>query len=82
MKVAVKRHFQGRNVEITTEFIKLQDFMKLGDMVPSGGTAKLVIQDGAVTVNGETQLQRGKKLVPGDVVSFQGTVCRVVAHEA
>ncbi len=82
MKVSVKRHFEGQDVAITTEFIKLQDFMKFSDMVPSGGVAKMVIQDGAVKVNGETQLQRGKKLVPGDVVSFQGNQCRVVAHEA
>lgn len=59
-------------ITITTEFIRLQDMMKLGDLVASGGEAKVLIQDGQVQVNGETCLQRGKKLRPGDVVAFRG----------
>ena len=45
--------------------------MKLANMVSSGGEAKQLIQDGQVLVNGETCLQRGKKLRPGDTVTFQ-----------
>ena len=59
-------------VAITTEFIKLQDLMKFADMVSSGGEAKVLIQEGEVSVNGEVCLQRGRKIRPGDVVSFQG----------
>ncbi len=59
-------------VPIHTEFIKLQDFLKFCDAVPSGGVAKLLIQDGAVTVNGETCTMRGKKLHAGDMVSYDG----------
>ena len=59
-------------VTITTEFIKLQDLMKFGNLVASGGEAKVLIQEGEVSVNGETCLQRGKKIRPGDTVSFQG----------
>lgn len=59
-------------VTITTEFIKLQDLMKFADMVSSGGEAKVLIQEGEVSVNGEVCLQRGRKIRPGDVVSFQG----------
>lgn len=57
-------------VYITTEYIKLQDLLKLASAVSTGGEAKLVIQDGAVSVNGEICTQRGKKLRSGDTVSF------------
>ena len=59
-------------ITITTEFIKLQDLMKFADMVSSGGEAKVLIQEGEVSVNGEVCLQRGRKIRPGRVVSFQG----------
>jgi len=59
-------------IAITTEFIRLQDAMKLGNLTASGGEAKCLIQDGQVLVNGDTCLQRGKKLRPGDVIAFQG----------
>lgn len=62
-------------ITITTEFIRLQDLMKLADMASSGGEAKQLIQDGRVLVNGETCLQRGRKLRPGDTVSYQGRTC-------
>ena len=58
-------------ITITTEFIRLQDLMKLANMVSSGGEAKQLIQDGQVLVNGETCLQRGRKLRPGDTVTFR-----------
>ena len=59
-------------IQITTEFIKLQDLMKLADLVGSGGEAKVLILDGQVSVNGEICLQRGRKLRPGDVMTFRG----------
>lgn len=59
-------------ITISTEFIKLQDLMKFGNLVSSGGEAKVLIQEGEVSVNGEICLQRGKKIRPGDTVSFQG----------
>ena len=58
-------------ITIHTEFIRLQDLMKLGDLVSSGGQAKLLVQDGQVQVNGQVCLQRGKKLRPGDLVTFR-----------
>lgn len=64
-------------ITITTEFIRLQDLMKLGNLVGSGGEAKVRIQEGEVKVGGEICLQRGKKLRPGDVVVFQGKEYRV-----
>ena len=64
-------------IEITTEYIKLESFLKLANAVESGGMAKNVIQDGLVTVNGETCTMRGKKLRNGDIVSFYGESFRV-----
>lgn len=60
------------DIAITTEFIKLQDLLKLANLVGTGGEAKLVIQEGGVTVNGEICTMRGRKLRPGDVVFFRG----------
>lgn len=58
-------------ITITTEYIRLQDLMKLGSMASTGGEAKQLIQNGQVQVNGETCLQRGRKLRPGDTVTYQ-----------
>ena len=55
-------------ITITTEYIKLQDLLKLAGVVYTGGEAKVLIQEGAVTVNGAVCTQRGKKLRPGDTV--------------
>ena len=62
-------------ITITTEFIRLQDLMKLGSIAASGGEAKQLIQDGQVLVNGQPCLQRGKKLCPGDTVTFRNRTC-------
>jgi ribosome-associated protein len=59
-------------ISITTEYIKLQDLLKLASLTATGGEAKLAIQDGGVSVNGEVCTMRGKKLRPGDRVSFHG----------
>lgn len=60
------------DITITTEFIKLQDLLKLANLVGTGGEAKIVIQNGDVSVNGEVCMMRGKKIRPGDTVAFDG----------
>ena len=60
------------NIEITTEYIKLQDLLKFAAAVQTGGEAKVVIQNGGVTVNGEVCTMRGRKIRPGDDVCFDG----------
>lgn len=60
------------NIEITTEYIKLQDLLKFAAAVQTGGEAKVVIQEGVVTVNGEVCTMRGRKIRPGDDVCFDG----------
>ena len=60
-------------ISIVTEYIKLDSLLKLAALVGTGGEAKYVISEGMVTVNGEVCTQRGKKLHPGDRVSFSET---------
>ena len=57
-------------IQIHTDFIKLDAFLKYAAMVGTGGEAKLVIADGLVQVNGEVCTMRGKKLRAGDTVTF------------
>ena len=60
-------------ITIRTPFIKLDALLKFSALTGSGGEAKTVISEGLVGVNGEACLQRGKKIYPGDIVSFCGT---------
>ncbi|MBE7035304.1 MAG: RNA-binding S4 domain-containing protein [Ruminococcaceae bacterium] len=55
-------------IQIETEFIKLDQLLKLAGIAMTGGDAKFLIQSGAVSVNGEPCTMRGKKLYPGDAV--------------
>lgn len=55
-------------VPINTEYIKLQQLIKLSGIVGQGSDAKMLIADGKVKVNGETALERGKKIRVGDIV--------------
>lgn len=64
-------------ITITTEYIKLQDLLKLAAITATGGEAKLLVQEGEVLVNGEVCTMRGKKLRPGDVVDTLGRSCGV-----
>ena len=82
MKVTVKRKDNSIPVAITTEYIKLQDAMKYGNAVGTGGEAKALIQDGQVAVNGEVCTMRGKKLYPGDKFSFMGQTFQICADES
>lgn len=64
-------------VKIKDEYIKLGQALKLGGLVGSGVEAKFVIQDGGVTVNDKVELQRGKKLHVGDIVSYNGETIQI-----
>ena len=57
---------------ITTEYIKLQDLLKLANVVETGGEAKECVQSGEVQVNGEVCTMRGKKCRAGDVIELDG----------
>ncbi len=61
-----------KKIKITTEYIKLDQFLKFTGVVNNGGEAKILITDGLAKVNGETELRRGRKLRLNDVVEFGG----------
>ena len=82
MKVTVKKKDARIPVVISTEFIKLESAMKLANIIPSGGTAKLVIQEGYVEVNDEVCTMRGKKLYPGDTFRYEGQTYLISIHGA
>lgn len=58
-------------VNITTEFIKLDQFLKWSGVADNGAEAKNMVLEGIIRVNGETALQRGKKLYKGDKISIE-----------
>ena len=60
-----------KEIKFNTEFIKLQQFLKLAGVVGQGSDAKMLILDGVVKVNGETCLQRGKKIKANDIISIE-----------
>jgi ribosome-associated protein len=64
-------------MQIETEYIKLDSFLKMVNAVSSGGEAKMLIADGNVQVNGSVELRRGRKLYPGDLVRMAGRDYRV-----
>lgn len=66
------------NIREEEEFIKLGQALKKAGVVDSGVDAKNVILDGLVTVNGQTEYQRGKKLHNGDIVSYDGETIEIV----
>ncbi|MCS5714618.1 RNA-binding S4 domain-containing protein [Herbiconiux sp. CPCC 205716] len=65
------------DVSIGGEMIRLGQFLKFAGLLDSGGMVKEAIADGDVTVNGEVDLRRGRQLVAGDVVGFEGRRARV-----
>lgn len=79
MKINV-RVAQKKTVEkaISTDFIRLDAFLKMNDAVQTGGHAKLVIQNGEVKVNGEICEQRGRKLHKGDTAEFNHIIYKVI----
>lgn len=64
-------------IKIRDEFIKLGQALKASGLVESGVEAKIVIQNGEVLVNGRPELQRGKKLTGGEVISYNGQEIRI-----
>ena len=65
-------------IKLRDEYIKLGQALKAAGFVESGVEAKLVIQDGLVKVNGQTETQRGKKLYDGDEVQFENQKINII----
>lgn len=66
-----------KTVKLREEYIKLGQALKAAGLVDSGVEAKIVIQEGLVEVNGETDTRRGKKLYDGDVVKYNGEEIKI-----
>lgn len=63
-----------KKILINTEYIKLDQFLKLAEIVNSGGEARFYIMENPILVNGESENRRGRKLRPGDIVKIpEGT---------
>lgn len=67
-----------KEVKISTEYIELEQMLKFTGTVQRGSDAKMVISSGAVLVNGQAELRRGKKLRPGDIVEYGGDVFKII----
>ena len=65
-------------IKLRDEFIKLGQALKAAGLVESGVEAKIVITNGEVKVNGSVEIQRGKKLYDGDIVSFDGQEIKII----
>ena len=66
-------------IKLRDEYIKLGQALKAAGLVGSGVDAKYVIEDGLVSVNGQIEYQRGKKLRDGDTVTFEGNTIKIEA---
>ena len=64
-------------INLTEEYIKLGQALKAAGLVESGVDAKFAVQDGLVKVNGQVETQRGKKLVEGDIVEYDGNSIKI-----
>ena len=64
-------------INIRDDFIKLGQALKLAGLVESGVDAKYIIQDGQVKLNGQIEMQRGKKVFIGDIIEFDGNQVKV-----
>ena len=81
-KVFLKaKRVEGEKIPISTEYIKLDSFLKFANISETGGDAKLMVEDGLVMVNGEVCTQRGKKLRHGDMVTVEGQHYFVVSED-
>ena len=64
-------------INLKNDFIKLGQALKAAGLSESGVDAKFAIQDGLVKVNGQVEIRRGKKLVSGDVIEFDGKTVKI-----
>ncbi len=73
--------YMHEQIEIKTEYIALGQFIKLANILESGGMVKSYLQEEGVLVNGEQEHRRGRKLYPNDVVEIEGIGSYIVVKE-
>lgn len=69
------------SVRIYTEYVKLEQFLKLVDIISSGGEAKAFLAENEIFVNGERENRRGRKLRNGDQIEIDGRVYAICRSE-
>lgn len=67
-----------REFSIREDYIKLGQLLKATGLVSSGVEAKIVINEGEVLVNNKVDIRRGRKIVAGDIVSYDNQVIRII----
>lgn len=80
--MANKANQSEREVAVRGEYVELCDLLKFENLTQSGGEAKVAIAEGLVSVNGEPETRKRKKLRPGDTVAFKGQTLRLVGGQA
>lgn len=70
------------DIKISTDYIKLSQFLKLAGIITNGGESKMLVQEGAIKVNDKIENARGRKLFPGDIVVFEDKKYLVVKENA
>ena len=76
--MALKGGIVMKEIKLYTEYIKLDQFLKLVNETSSGGEAKVRILSGEVKLNGVVEIQRGKKIRPGDVINIEDRSYKVI----
>ncbi|MDQ2086018.1 S4 domain-containing protein YaaA [Herbivorax sp. ANBcel31] len=67
-----------KNIKIETEYIKLDQFLKWADLVPTGTESRILISEEQIKVNGEIETRRGKKLRKGDIIEVENNQYKIV----
>lgn len=67
-------------IHLKDDFIKLGQALKLSGLAESGVDAKFAVQNGQVKVNGQTEVQRGKKLYDGDLIEYNGNQVKITVN--
>lgn len=78
MRQLIRRCENMYEINLREDYIKLGQALKASGVVDSGVTAKMIILDGEVKVNDQVELQRGKKLYDGDIVTALGETIKIV----
>ena len=66
------------NIEIYTDYITLGQFLKIADVISTGGEAKAFLQSNEVIINGELDTRRGRKLREGDLIDVLGRSFKII----
>lgn len=67
-----------KQIKISTEFVTLGQFLKLANLIQTGGEAKFYLKENRVIVDGEEDNRRGRKLYSGNIVEVENQTFEIV----